>query len=312
MASIITESNENEYILIPRSVIDKHLTTATFESLKVLLWLLANPQKTADSAFVSNVLGVDEKELYKAIDFWVSKKVLKKRGERISLTLGSEKEQSPPQYTGEIINIKIKENAELLKLIEKISEEIYSKVLSPTEVQLIVSLYDWLGLPADVIFAIVEYCTENEKTNLRYIEKTAVSFSDMGLTTIEKVKHYINEQKYKKTMESKISTVIGAGGRALTESEKKSINLWVFDYGFDTEIIKYAYELTVEKTGKYSISYMSTILRAWHDKGYKVISDAKNEPSPKKSNGSSKKKTSYDLEENFKSSWTLIHNDDEE
>ncbi|MBE6809410.1 MAG: DnaD domain protein [Ruminococcaceae bacterium] len=309
MALIITESEKEEYILIPKTI-EKYLNTAKHEDLKVILWLYANQGKTFDTQQLAELLAIDEDTLERSVSFWISKKLLSRRGERLIIGASPQKTQSSPHYTGEAVNLKLKENYKLLELIEKISENLYTKVMSPSEVALAVSLNDWLGLDPDVIYMIFEYCFEIGKTSLRYIEKTAISFSDKGLTEKDILEAYLNEQRYKKTLESKIVSALGIGGRALTDSEKKAMDSWV-EWGFDVDIVKYAYELTIEKTGKYSISYMSSILRSWNEKGYKTVQDAKKEQPPVKKTAVSKpkKERNIDVEESFKNSWKILHSD---
>ncbi len=311
MALIITESEKDDYILIPKTI-EKYIAVAKYEDLKVILWLYTNQGKTFDSQQLASLLLIDEDTLQRSISFWVAKKLLTRKGERIIIGSSPQKTQSSPHYTGEAVNIKLKENYKLLELVEKISENLYTKVMSPSEVALVVSLNDWLGLDPDVIYLIFEYCFEIEKTNLRYIEKTAISFSDKGLTDKNILKSYLDEQRYKKTVESKIISALGIGGRALTESEKKSMESWL-EWGFDVDIIKYAYELTIDKTGKYSISYMSSILRSWNEKGYKSVQDAKKEQPPiqKAAAAKPKKSRNLDLEESFKNSWKILHSDND-
>jgi len=49
-------------------------------------------------------------------------------------------------------------------------------------------------------------------------------------------------------------------------------------------MIKNAYERTVTNTGKVTMPYMNSILRAWFEKGIKTVSQIaeKEQPSPKK------------------------------
>jgi DnaD/phage-associated family protein len=51
----------------------------------------------------------------------------------------------------------------------------------------------------------------------------------------------------------------------LTKNEINTFTKWRIDYGFRYEIIYYAYELTVERTNNYSLSYMDSIITKWYE-----------------------------------------------
>lgn len=307
MPAIIMENRDNAYFLIPALLVDRYIISATHTQLKVILWLLKNSEKTTDELELSRYLDISVKELNDAILFWEKEGVLVKHGQRLSLNVGRiTLTDTAPSYSGEVIADRIKNDKKLSFMLEK-AEQIFSKLLSSNDVATLYSLYEWRGLSADVILMVVEYCVSSGKIGMRYIEKTAISWQEEGIDTLEKAENKIKTLQYKKTLEAKIVSIIGAGGRALTESEKKNISTWTIDYNFETDMIKRAYELTIEKTGKYSIGYMNTILRSWNEKGYKTLKEAENEPSStfKKKN----KEASYDLNDSFQKSWDIVHND---
>ncbi len=307
MPAIIMENRDNAYFLIPALLVDRYINIASHIQLKVILWLLKNSEKTTDDTELSRYLDISVKELNDAILFWEKEGVLVKHGERLSLNVGRiTLTDTAPNYSGEVIAQRIKDDKKLSFLLEK-SEQIFSKLLSSNDIATLFSLYEWRGIAPDVILMVIEYCVSNGKKGMRYIEKTAISWFEEGIDSLEKAENKIKDLQYKKTLEAKIVSIIGAGGRALTESEKKNIFTWTTDYNFDLDIIKRAYELTIEKSGKYGVSYMNTILRAWNEKGYKTLKEAENEPShySKKKN----KEASYNLDESFKKSWDIVHND---
>lgn len=306
MPSIIMEKRDNSYILIPSVIVDRYLNVASHKDLKVILWLLKNAGVTADDLEIARYLDITAEELKSAITFWVKNGVLAKRGERLSMNVMIPNGDSAPAYSGEVIEEKLKREPELHKLIKQ-AEKILEKLLSPNDISTLLSLHDWLGLKVEVILMIMDYCVSNGQKGMRSIEKTAIAFSDLGIDSYEKAENYIKEQQFKKTAESKIASLIGANGRALTDSEKKNINAWVSDFGFGLDMIKKAYESTVERTGKYSVSYMNTILRSWNEKGFKTLADAEGEAKPDSKKG--KKETSYDLEKSLAYSWEIVHND---
>lgn len=60
--------------------------------------------------------------------------------------------------------------------------------------------------------------------------------------------------------------LLNLGNRMLTDGEISAFSTWRNEYGFQYEIIYYAYQLTLENRGDYSLPYMDAILKAWFDK----------------------------------------------
>ena len=71
--------------------------------------------------------------------------------------------------------------------------------------------------------------------------------------------------------------------RALTTKEKKFLTTWVCDFGYGIDVIKKAYEVTVDATGKPSASYANAVLERWNKEGLRdvaAIETAKSENLP--------------------------------
>ena len=66
---------------------------------------------------------------------------------------------------------------------------------------------------------------------------------------------------------------MGIGEREFTKSEKSYIEKWI-GLKLSIELLTKAYEITVEKTGKISYSYMAKILDNWQISGIKTAEDA--------------------------------------
>ena len=73
-------------------------------------------------------------------------------------------------------------------------------------------------------------------------------------------------------LEGAIRQMFGLKSRALTAKEKNAIEKWV-SYGYNEEIIRRAYEITVNSTGNASIPYANSILERWHSEGLNTIEE---------------------------------------
>ena len=88
-------------------------------------------------------------------------------------------------------------NKEIEQLV-KMAEATMGKILTQNDTQAIVSFYDWMGLPADVITMLLSYYKDKP---MGYIEKVAIDWSEKEIDTIEKVDKYMSRHKdYSKIM----------------------------------------------------------------------------------------------------------------
>ena len=93
------------------------------------------------------------------------------------------------------------------------------------------------------------------------------------------------------------------GDRSLSHSEKTMFEKWTQAYGYDIDIIKFAYDITVDRTQKSAPKYTNAILESWHNEGLTTLDAIKEFEQNKKAaqdaaKNSAKKTTdkSYDLD----------------
>ena len=153
-------------------------------------------------------------------------------------------------------------NKEIEQLV-KMAEATMGKILTQNDTQAIVSFYDWMGLPADVITMLLSYYKDKP---MGYIEKVAIDWSEKEIDTIEKVDKYMSRCK-------DYSKIMGYYGvdRKPTEKEEKLIRIWLDEYKTPFELIKEACQRTVEKTNGPAVGYTNGILKNWHENGINTI-----------------------------------------
>ena len=81
----------------------------------------------------------------------------------------------------------LKQNEEIIQILY-IAEQYLGKTLTPTESQKLLFFYDGLGLSADLIEYLLEYCVSHNHKSIRYIEKVAIAWAENGVTTVEQAK----------------------------------------------------------------------------------------------------------------------------
>ena len=290
----------NSVINLPSSVAGK-LPEAGENELKFLLYFSINPELCSDfeknAKEISKQLSISENELEAALSFWRGAGVIvtsKKRPEKISVP------KSIDTYTGEEIKEIVETNG--LESILYECQRITGKLYNQTEVSKIAALNSYLNLDAEYILLLFQYCNDKGNSSLRYIEKTAYALFDEGIDTFDKLELYIRSLDEKKSLEGKLRRMFGWGDRKLTPSENKHIATWINDYHYDLGVIEEAYNITVEKTGKLSLPYLSKILSNWYEHGYKTIEEihsAMDAYEAGKLNVNNKNNDNFDVDEFF-------------
>ena len=262
---------------LPREGVLSSLCAARAFELKVLLILGADDTLRADldaaREYICKSLDCTESAFEKAIAFWCDRGVITYADAAATVPAQGEKPKKTlvgvtvPGYTESQAADVIDRHAELRAIIDA-CQQITEKIFTPADVQTIVGIYDYLGLcDTGYIETLCNYCKSLGKTSARYIERVAVSMADEGVDTTDALNEYIARRERLESDISKIRSLIGADGRALTSKEKKLFECWLTEWNFDVDVITKAYEVTVDKLGAVKLTYMNKVLENWHRDG---------------------------------------------
>ena len=163
----------------------------------------------------------------------------------------------------------LKDSEEIIQILY-IAEQYLGKTLSPTESQKLLFFYDGLGLSADLIEYLLEYCVSHNHKSIRYIEKVAIAWAEEGITTVEQAKR--SNSRYNKEYFT-ILKALGITNRNPVETEITLMDTWLKTYCFSMEIIQEACNRTVLQTGQASFQYTDKILEGWKKKEVKTLDD---------------------------------------
>lgn len=157
-------------------------------------------------------------------------------------------------------------------------EERLGKKLTTPDLAILLGLYDQLGLPADVVYLLVNFCAERtvqrygqgRKPTMRQIEKEGYTWARLGLMTQESASAYI--RKYQKGREAlpRMMRLLRLGDRPPAPSEERYLLAWD-GMGFEDEAIELAYDKTVVKCKELKWPYMNKILCSWHERGLHTL-----------------------------------------
>lgn len=188
----------------------------------------------------------------------------------------SRKEDRRPEYTRADM-VRALEGAEFAQLTSAVEEKLGKKLTTP-DLEILLGLYDHLGLPADVIFLLVCFCGERiaakygpgRRPTLRQIEQEGYVWGRLGVFSQESAAAYIKKEQKSREAMAQLADMLGLGGRKLSPGEERFLRSWS-EMGFDSQVIERAYDRTVLNCKELRWPYMNKILDTWHKKGLHTL-----------------------------------------
>ena len=193
--------------------------------------------------------------------------------------LAEEPEEERPAYTREDVARQL-EGDEKFRLLTGNVENVLGKKLSTADLNILLGLYDYLGLPCEVIFLLVNHCTDRltarygsgRRPTLRQIEKEGYAWARRGLLDLESANAYLMKYARSRTLAGQYMGVLGLGDRAPAPSEERYLLSWA-EMGFAPECVELAYDKTMLQCKELRWSYLNKILLSWHGKGLHTLQE---------------------------------------
>ena len=284
-------------VLVPGRFIDEYMKQANGEFVKVYLYLLRQGTEEADPEEIADALDMTGADVKRALTYWKKAGVLaedvpagdeandlpvtdtfsknpdkaenKEKKEKKEKREKPEKNriQAPERRT---VNMEALDGDEEFKQLLYIAQQYLNKLFTQTDMEILGNLYQNLGMSAELLEYLMEYCAENRHTSLRYAETVALNWKSRGITTAEEARE--SSQNYNRRIFS-VMKAMGLGDRAPGAAEKECISRWFNTYGFDEKIVLEACNRTLERIHKPSFPYAEKILRDWKDAGVKTVAD---------------------------------------
>ncbi|MDO5800038.1 MAG: DnaD domain protein [Eubacteriales bacterium] len=308
MATItLQNSSLTEVTILSNTFIDNYMPEANGEFVKVYIYLLRSLSSAPVSFSLEQMadrLLCTERDILRALKYWAKQELLAldftDTNKLCGIMLLSPGHQADPagaetasarepmtsapaaaepaaassasvrtqELTPDRIS-ELKQNEDIIQLLY-IAEQYLGKTLSPTEIQKILFFYDGLGLSADLIEYLLEYCVSHNHKSIRYIEKVALAWAEEGISTVDQAKS--SSSSYNKDYFA-ILKALGITNRNPVETEITLMDTWLKTYGFSMEIIQEACSRTVLQTGQASFQYTDKILEGWKKKEVRTLDD---------------------------------------
>lgn len=178
-----------------------------------------------------------------------------------------------PQYTAEDIASRMLSDAPM-QTVRREAEQLYGRKLTTPEMNMLLGLRDYLGLPADVLMELIHYVFQEYRAErghagtptMRRIEKEAYAWANQEIHTTAQAEEYLQRRQARRELAQQVLEVLQIHDRAPSRTERGYITSWL-DMGFGTDAIAEAYDRTVVATGARKWAYLNRILMSWHEKG---------------------------------------------
>lgn len=282
---------------VPTSVVDDNIRLASVLQLKVLLYMLRHSEENLTGEDVASALSLDKADTEDAMIFWQERGLLVKSDETAKpllhieattdVTITKDPEE-PVQVQKKVSDIplsrpsheqiaaRLQECKEFSGLFAE-AQAALGKTIGYDGQSVLIMMHDSYGLPFEVILMAVEYSVSQKKTGFSSIAKLGKLWSEQGIDTLEGAMEYIEEHNAINETWNKLRSLTDIANRTPTSKQRGYLVAWVKEYGYDENIIYYAYEESVDRTGKMSMPYMDKIIRTWYEKGVKTPMDIQRE-----------------------------------
>ena len=324
---------------VPTAIVDENIRLASVVQLKVILYLLRHGSTTQITAKdISEALFLDIQDVSDAMLFWYERGIVIKDGDAPAEVVTSAKktettniELSPIKPKKEVSDIPIsrpshEQIAVRCKECEDISglfreaQTALGKTIGYDGQSVLIMMYDSYGLPVEVILMAIEYAVSQGKASFSNIARIGKKWSELEIDTLEGAMEYIEEHNVVNEVWHKLRLLTDITNKRPTQKQFGYLTAWIKEYGYDANMILYAYEECIERTGKMSIPYMDKIITSWHKNGVKTPLDIAEErkkwqESQKKTSakkekekpGHEKREASYDIDRFLQKSVDLVY-----
>lgn len=178
-----------------------------------------------------------------------------------------------PEYTAQELVRRSGEDPAFRSILAE-AESLLGRTLSGADTRALFGVYDYLGLPVDVIMELLHHCAEECRLKygpgrvptMKQIEKEAYVWANREILTFEQAEEYIRARAKLRDATDSLRRAFGIHDRPLSPTERKYIEGWL-EQGFTQEALELAYDKTVTNTGQLKWNYMNKIIQSWHEKG---------------------------------------------
>lgn len=242
------------------------LTDASPEELRVLLCLVEAGE--ADAAALASASGCSRARVGAALSYWQELSVICEADKAAPLPkpVCEEAEELPAAEVAESIK-----RTDSRAFIEACQQTV-GRIFTLRELNILSSLIEEMPFSEEYLLTLISYVkTKTKRFSFHYLEKVAHTMLERECLTVEGLQQYLDAVARFSSEEWRLRRLLGIGERKLGTKEEAMFLRWTGDFGYDSEIVGIAYDITVNQTGKISLPYMDKLLTRWHEAGARTV-----------------------------------------
>lgn len=249
-------------IQVPQLVFSKlGAPGATDARFRVALYVIGRREAAAEE--VARALHIKQAEAESALAFW--------EGAGLLVKIAAPQTAAPPlavrrRLTTREVTQAGSNDPMLGQMVEEL-QRIFGGVVSPSDINILVTLYVVDGLPPDLILLAASHFAARGVYSARYLEKTLRAWQRDGIQDYAGAEQYLQMLAKREKREAEVAKMLAMPKEAFTLAERKRIALWYEEYGYDKRMIEAARLAAGEKQNE--VLYLAGILKKWYGKGYK-------------------------------------------
>lgn len=178
----------------------------------------------------------------------------------------------PPEYTTQDIAQALQAGGGFQALVPAVEQQL-GKVLSPADLKILYTIFDYLALPPEVILTLTSWCVEQarkkgpgRKPTLTQIRREAYKWQKAGVDTLEAADAHLHRLSRLNSRGTQIIQLLFGESRAPVPKEAEYLDNWI-RLGFSDDLLLLARDRTIFRLQEFKWSYMNSILNRWHREG---------------------------------------------
>ena len=279
-------------VAVPTDVIDKHLKLAPVASFKVLLFILRNPEGTADAEQIAMCTGLAKFDVIDCLNFWESNGVIaiddEINEEAVKTAIGNAKcVKIPEEKTDKPENKNV--NVRTLPVKKPTQREIAMRLSEEPELTficneaqtilgtfgydtqaLIVMIYDFYGFPPEVIITLLQHQKFEKKTSSSAIKSRAEDWAKRGIDTLEAVEKELLVLEKINDVYNTVKDTAGFTSDSPSPRVAKYLRQWAGEWNCSCELINFA----LEEANKV-LTDANKLLKKWANSGITTPEEVK-------------------------------------
>lgn len=279
-------------VAVPTDVIDKHLKLAPAASFKVLLFILRNPEGTADAEQIAMCTGLAKFDVTECLNYWERNGVIAVDGEineeAVKTAIGNAKCVKNPEEKADKPEIK-NVNVRSLPVKKPTQREIAVRLSEEPELTficneaqiilgtfgydtqaLIVMIYDFYGFPPEVIITLLQHQKFEKKTSSAAIKSRAEDWAKRGIDTLEAVEKELLVLEKINEVYNIVKDTAGFTSESPSPRVAKYLRQWAGEWNCSSELINFA----LEEANKV-LTDANKLLKKWANSGITTPEEVK-------------------------------------